>query len=132
MPQIVNPTTGLLVSGGQGGGAGGTTPTAGAGFTTVTGSLGQEFFTPLAAGAVASGATPATSGVDGFISKNYLMFSGGTGGGGSHATAGGIAAKGGNGSYGCGGGGAGAINSVNTTQPASGAGGPGFVITILF
>jgi hypothetical protein len=127
---IALPQTGLLVSGGQGGGGGGTTPTAGVGFTNSTGALGQDFFPNTVAGAVASGATPATAGSPGFISKNFLMNYGGSGGGGSNATTGGNAANGGDAAPGCGGGGAGAINLTNTTAVTSGAGGAGFVYII--
>lgn len=126
---IAIPTTGLLVSGGQGGGSGGTTPTAGAAFAAVSGvSTGSsDFFIPIPAGAVASGATPATAGSPGFIGRNFLMNYGGTGGGGSSATVGGLAAAGGNGAPGCGGGGAGASNSAVATVAPAGNGGPGFV-----
>ena len=124
------PTTGLMVTGGQGGGAGGTTPTAGAGFAAVTGALGQEFYTPLEAGAVASGATPATAGVAGIIVKNNLLNYGGTGGGGSSATLGGNAGAGGNGAPGCGGGGAGGSNTAAATVAPAGFGGAGFVYII--
>ena len=129
---IALPQTGLLVSGGQGGGAGGTTPTAGVAFSVNTGALGQDFFPNTTAGAVASGATPATAGSPGFISKNFLMNYGGSGGGGSSATAGGIAGAGGNGAPGCGGGGAGAGNSVSSTVARAGDGGDGFVYIISF
>lgn len=128
------PTTGLMVSGGQGGGGGGTTPTAGAAFAAVSGvSTGSsDFFIPISGGAVASGATPATTGSPGFIGRNFVMNYGGTGGGGSSSTAGGVAANGGDAAPGCGGGGSGAINSVNTTAVTSGAGGAGFVYIISF
>jgi len=127
---LTYPTTGLLVSGGQGGGGGGTTPTAGAGFAAVTGSLGQDFYPAISAGAVASGATPAGRGTAGVIVRKSLLFTGGAGGGGSSSTAGGAAGSAGSGAPGCGGGGAGAINSVNSTAVTSGTGGPGFVIII--
>ena len=129
---IAVPTTGLIVSGGQGGGAGGTTPTAGAGFAAVTGALGTEFYSALAAGAVASGATPATAGVAGYIVKNNILNYGGTGGGGSSATAGGNAAIGGDAAPGCGGGGAGGSNTANATVAPAGRGGDGFVYIISF
>ena len=129
---IALPQTGLLVSGGQGGGSGGTTITSGAAFTNSTGALGQDFFPNTLAGTAAAGATPATAGSTGFISKNFLMNYGGSGGGGSSATAGGIAGAGGNGAPGCGGGGAGASNSSNATVARAGDGGPGFVYIISF
>ena len=127
---IAFPTTGLLVTGGQGGGGGGTTPTAGVGFTASTGSLGQDFFPNTTGGTVASGATPATAGSPGFISKNFLLNFGGSGGGGSSSTAGGLAGAGGDAAPGSGGGGAGASNSNNPTVASAGSGGPGFVYII--
>lgn len=124
------PTGGTIVMGGAGGGAGGSTPSAGSAITAPTGALGTDFFPGIAGGTVAVTSTPATSGVNGIIARNYLMNYGGTGGGGSSATGGGVAGNGGNGAPGCGGGGAGGINSVNTTAVTSGAGGDGFVYII--
>ena len=125
---IALPTTGILVSGGQGGGA--APATAGAGFAAVTGALGQDFFIPIPAGVAAVGVNPATAGSPGFISKNFLMNYGGSGGGGSSATTGGNAGAGGDAAPGCGGGGAGASNTTNATVAPAGAGGPGFVYII--
>ena len=127
---LAYPATGLLVSGGQGGGGGGTIPASGAGFAAVTGSLGQDFYPAISAGAVAAGATPAGRGTAGVIVRKNLLFTGGTGGGGSSSTAGGAAGSAGSGAPGSGGGGAGAISINNTTAVTSGGGGPGFVIII--
>ena len=129
---LTPPTTGLMVTGGTGGGGcSATAGAAGGSITAITGTLGTDFFPlPIPGGAAASGATPATF-TPGFISKNYLMNFGGTGGGGcSGSNAAGIAGAGGNGAPGCGGGGGGGPNSVATTVARGGNGGGGFVYII--
>lgn len=121
------PATGLMVTGGTGGGgANNGTQFAGGAFTAVTGSLGQDFFPALAGGTAAAGATPATIGSN-FIVRNYLMNYGGTGGGGASVTAGGLAGAGAQGAPGCGGGGGGGGTTTNATLKG-GDGGPGFVL----
>jgi hypothetical protein len=123
------PTSGIMVTGGTGGGgSNGTTAQAGGAFTTSTGSLGQDFFPGLTGGIGAVSSTPATAGSS-FISRNFLLNYGGTGGGGGTNTAGGFAGAGGNGAPGCGGGGSGGATSTNNTLKA-GDGGPGFVYII--
>ena len=127
------PTVGLMVTGGAGAGGSQTSPAfAGGAISGSTGALGQDFFpSSIAGGTGATGATPATPGNPGFISRNYLMNIGGTGGGGASATgAGGISSSGGNGAPGCGGGGSGGTTTQNTTVPRGGNGGPGFVYII--
>jgi hypothetical protein len=126
------PTTGLMVTGGQGGGGGGNTPNAGNGFLASTGSLGQDFFPNTTGGTQSVSDLPAPAGSPGFISRNFLMNFGGSGGGGSSSITGGIAGAGGDGAPGCGGGGAGASNSNNPTVSPAGNGGPGFVYIISF
>ena len=131
---IATSLSGLMVSGGAGGG-GMNAGTGGNGcfFLVPSGALGQDFVPISGVGATgAIGSTPAQRGADGFICKNFLFFVGGQGGGAASATAGGIAGAGGNGSYGCGGGGSGGSNTTNTTIAKAGDGGPGFVIIISF
>ena len=126
---ITVPTTGLIVTGGAGGGG----CNAGTGFnggaiSSVTGALGQDFYPSVAGGAAAITSTPGGNGSN-FIVKNSLMYYGGTGGGGATTTAGGTAGIGGDGAPGCGGGGGGGSNSTNPIVGA-GNGGPGFVYII--
>ena len=128
---VTLPATGLMVTGGTGGGGcNGTTGSAGGAFNTVTGSLGQDFFPALAGGLAAVTSTPGRNGGS-FIAKNFMMNYGGTGGGGATTTSGGTAGAGATGAPGCGGGGSGGGNTTNTTLKA-GDGGPGFVIIISF
>lgn len=130
---LTPPTSGLMVTGGAGGGgASATAGAVGGSIVTLAGMLGTDFFAlPISGGSAASGATPAGAGRPGVVSKNYLMNFGGAGGGGcSGGNAAGIAGAGGDGAPGCGGGGGGAPNSVATTVAKGGDGGPGFVIII--
>jgi hypothetical protein len=123
------PTSGLMVSGGTGGG--GKTAAAFTAGGEITGVGLGEFLPTVAGGAAASGATPAQAGTS-LIARNFLMNYGGTGGGSASATSGGIAGAGGNASPGAGGGGAGAASSATGVQTLAipGDGGPGFVIVI--
>ena len=127
------PATGLMVTGGAGGGGcSAAAGAAGGSITAITGVLGTDFYPlPISGGTAASGATPATAGAPGFVSRNFLFNFGGAGGGACSATnAAGIAGAGGNGAPGSGGGGAGAPNSVVTTVARGGNGGGGFVYII--
>jgi hypothetical protein len=123
------PTTGLIVTGGAGGGGcNGATAFAGGGITGVGLGTGLDFFPTLAGGIAATGSTPAGAGGN-YIARNFLMNYGGAGGGGATTTLGGIAGAGAPGAPGCGGGGGGGANSTNTTVKG-GDGGSGFVYII--
>lgn len=129
---VVNyPATGLLLSGGAGGGGcNGATGFTG-GSLQLTKGLGANFWdSPLSGGSPASGGTPAFNGRSGieYAFYNMKMYWGGAGGGGSTTTAGGNAGAGGNGAPGCGGGGGGGANTTNTTIGRGGDGGDGFVV----
>jgi hypothetical protein len=119
-PTVNLPTTGLMVTGGSGGGGVGS---GSGGSIFYSGSLGADFLPTLQGGAF--GGRVADSG---FIARNFLMNYGGTGGaaggGSSQGTAGADGAPGSGG-----GGGGGASNSFPTIAPA-GSGGPGFVYII--
>ena len=119
------PTTGLVVTGGTGGG--------GIGAAASTGFAGGLFTTPgypfpPQAGGIAGGTTTSSGGrgSNGFQVPGLLYFYGGTGGA-SSGGAGGSGGDGGAGSYGCGGGGGGGT-FTGGTQSKGGAGGPGLVI----
>lgn len=123
------PTTGLLITGGTGGGG---LPASG------TGNFGGSFTVagtfPPHSGGVSAGATtnPAGNGSNGFDRViNGLSYSyGGTGGGTTHAAATGaglVAGNGGAGGIGCGGGGGGG-GFTGSTQGLGGRGGPGQII----
>ena len=129
---VTYPTTGLYVSAGAGGGGtDNTTPRTGGNVTLLSG-LGQGFFpTTIAAGAAASGATPAGAGQPGYLAQILKLGTGGAGGGSCSGTAGGVAGAGGNGAPGCGGG-AGGSTTTNTTLARPGDGGDGFVIMAAF
>jgi len=122
------PTTGLLVTGGTGGGACPTTVGAGTagGLFTVAGRFAEAPHTAPAGG---TGTTPPTNGRAGYKPIQGLMYwYGGTGGGGtgSNATGAGLAqASGGNGDIGCGGGGMGG-GFTGSTAGAIGLGGSAF------
>ena len=122
------PTTGLLVTGGTGGGACPTTVGAGTagGLFTVAGRFAEA---PQPASGGGTGTTPPTLGRHGYKPIQGLMYwYGGTGGGGvgSNATGAGLAqASGGNGDIGCGGGGMGG-GFTGSTAGAIGLGGPAF------
>lgn len=126
------PTTGLIVTGGTGGGG---LPAAAA-----TGTYGGSFSAPVSpssfpstSGGVGSGVAtaPAASGISGFTGINGLMFNyGGTGGASTHGTATGgglVQSSGGNGAPGCGGGGSGGALTGSTSGKV-GLGGPAFCI----
>jgi hypothetical protein len=121
------PTTGLMVSGGTGGGASGTTGNFGGTFANV--GLGQDIFPTIFGGNSAVTSTPATGGAN-YIARNFLMNYGGTGGGGATTTTGGIAGPGSDGAPGCGGGGGAGATTQNATLSKAGNGGPGFVYII--
>ena len=80
------------------------------------------------AAGMASGATPAGDGADGFVTRFLWQHYGGHGGGGASNTAGGVAGDGGNGILGSGGGGGGGSNSSNPTLGRPGNGGDGYVM----
>ena len=125
---LTYPITGLLVSGGAGGGgcnAG--TGFAGGNTNQPAAALGTNFYQSLSGGIAAVTSTPAGRGLDGYIGSIGHRW-GGSGGGGATTTGGGIAAAGGNGAPGCGGGGGGGSNTTNTTIGRGGDGGDGFVI----
>ena len=133
------PVTGLMVTGGTGGGgvfATGPVSGTGGAITSAPGGVSAlntdiwPLSIPAATAAVT--ATPAANGVNGIIVKNMMMNFGGSGGGAASTTAGGIAGAGGNGAPGSGGGGAGASNSTVTTLARPGEGGDGFVYIISF
>jgi hypothetical protein len=122
------PVTGLLVTGGSGGGA--TPTTVGAGTAGGLFTVGGMFATathPAATGG--TGTTPPTLGRHGYNPIGSLMFwYGGTGGGGvgSNATGAGLVqASGGNGGIGCGGGGSGG-GFTGSAAGTVGLGGPAF------
>jgi hypothetical protein len=120
------PTTGLIVTGGAGGGG---SPTGGAGNAggNITGVGFGDNFPTLIGGTGAATATPATNGSGGQIFRPFQHYGGAGGGGASGNNAAGIAGVGGNGAPGCGGGGAGGSNTTAPTLARPGDGGPGFV-----
>jgi hypothetical protein len=121
------PTTGIMVTGGTGGG--GTDATAAAQFAggAITGvGLGGGFPTLLGGTAGATGTAIGGPGSNGFMVKPF-MFYGGTGSGGDNFATGRVSQPGGNGAPGCGGGGSGAANAA-VGRP--GDGGDGFVYII--
>lgn len=132
---ITPPTTGLMVTGGTGGGTsgvGGAAGGAGGSIDAPTGFPINDFFFTQAGAAGAAGATPAAAGIDGTTTRNFIMNYGGMGGGGASTTSGGQAGAGGNGAPGCGGGGAGGSTNVAgaNTLARPGNGGDGFVLIL--
>jgi hypothetical protein len=129
---ITPPTTGLMVTGGAGGGGSWSgAGTAGGSINAIAGNLGNDFFpVPISGGTAAVTSTPAGPARGGFISRNLLFNFGGAGGGGATTTAGGLASAGGDGAPGCGGGGGGGMTTANPTIARGGDGGPGFVYII--
>lgn len=128
---ITIPTTGLIVTGGTGGGgidsAAGTPGYAGGSFTITA---GADF--PAQPGGIAGAAasTPPGPGANGYKLPGKLFFYGGTGSGSSYNAATGaglVQLPGGNGGYGCGGGGVGAAQTGSVAAPA-GMGGPAFAM----
>lgn len=124
---ITLPVTGLLVTGGTGGGGVGAAAGSAGGAFTVAG-----IFPPNAGGLGASAAgVPGGAGAGGFSPiRNLLYRYGGTGGGSSHGTATGaglFGGIGGRGAVGCGGGGGG---GALTASPVAigGSAGPGQII----
>lgn len=125
------PTTGLIVTGGTGGGS---TNAVGGGNSSgpivAPATLGTNWFYSVPGAAAASGATPAQNGTPGFKLPNFMMNYGGTGGGGASTTTGGLAGAGGAGAPGCGGGGGGGMGTTNKQVGVGGNGGPGFVLIV--
>jgi hypothetical protein len=126
---ITLPLTGLLVTGGTGGGglpAAATTGTNGGSITPAGSFLG--LFPGLGA---AAATTPAGSGVGGYRPIPNMPYGyGGTGGGSTHGSATGaglVQSSGGNGAPGCGGGGSGGA-LTGSTAGVVGQGGPAFCI----
>jgi hypothetical protein len=123
------PATGLLVTGGTGGGglpAAATAGTAGGAFTVV-----GAFPAQVGGAAQATATSPAVSGSHGFSPIAGLTYGyGGTGGGSTHGTATGaglVQSSGGNGAAGCGGGGMGGA-LTGSTAGVIGLGGPSYCI----
>jgi hypothetical protein len=125
------PTTGLVVTGGTGGGglpAGSVAGTAGGAFTVPAGG----FFPPQPGGIAPVVGSPTTSAGIGSNGINFInglnYFYGGTGSSSTHGAATGdglIKANGGNGGFGCGGGGSGGGLTNATPLPEVGFGGRG-------
>jgi len=128
------PISGIMVQGGAGGGGGGSaTGGTGGPMAAPSGSPINDFFLPTRTGGTsASGATPATAGGSGIITRNFIMNYGGLGGGGASDTSGGVAGAGGNGAPGSGGGGSGGSTTTAgaNTLARPGNGGDGFVIIL--
>jgi len=126
------PVTGLLVTGGTGGGglpAAAAAGTAGGSFTVPA---APSPFPAHAGGATQATATlPANWGASGYRPIPNLLYGyGGTGGGSTHGTATGgglVASRGGNGAPGCGGGGGGGA-LTGSTVGGGGLGGPAFCV----
>lgn len=132
---VSSPTTGLMVTGGAGGGGTGSGPSTAGGFPDFNAGLpdiGSEFFPlPILGGtnSATGSSVPSGDGLTGFVSRNFLFNFGGSGGGAATNTAGGTAGRGGDGAPGCGGGGSGGGTATNPTM-TGGNGGPGFVYII--
>jgi len=128
------PVTGLMVMGGTGGGGCGTSAGGAGGSRSVPAGVPiNDFFLPAqSGGTAASGATPATAGGSGIITRNFIMNYGGMGGGGASNTSGGQAGAGGNGAPGSGGGGSGGSTTTAgaNTLARPGNGGDGFVLIL--
>jgi len=126
------PVTGLIVTGGTGGGglpAAAAAGTAGGSFTVPA---APSPFPAHAGGATQATATlPANWGANGYRPIAGLLYGyGGTGGGSTHGTATGgglVASRGGNGAPGCGGGGGGGA-LTGSTVGGGGLGGPAFCV----
>lgn len=124
---IILPTTGLVITGGAGGGGvNGTSGTliAGGGFTTPA----SPAFFPIHNGGVATNTAGGRNGSNGFKLPNLQYYYGGTGGGSYAAGTGGGGGDGGAGGLGCGGGGGGGSFTGSTPQSQGGRGGDGLVI----
>ena len=115
--------TGLLVTGGAGGGGLGSATNSGGAITVPT---TEVVFPPHPGGAAGTGTGSGANGLNGYQAiPKLLLFYGGSGGGTSGLTAGGSGGNGGRGGYGSGGGGGG---GAITTRSLGGAGGDGQVI----
>ena len=125
---LTPPLTGLMVTGGAGGGGTiASTPLGG----NINSVASASYFFPLPLFGGGSGSENLrVNGPSGFKSSNFLFNFGGTGGAGALTTAGGAAGAGGDGMPGCGGGGGGGANTTNPTIGKGGDGGPGFVYII--
>ena len=126
---VILPTTGNICCGGTG--AGGTSA-AGGSVSPATAAIGSDYLFSLVGGTATSTSTPAGSGQNGFMARNYFMSYPGSGGGGSSKTVGGNPGAGGNGGLGSGGGGAGGSTSTIAILLNSGDGGHGFVLMTCF
>ncbi len=128
------PTTGLLVTGGTGGGglpAAATAGTNGGAFTVPAGGFFPANVGGAGSAVAANPPLEGSHGVRGFNGLDYYY--GGTGGGSTHGTATGgglVGARGGDGAYGCGGGGGGGA-LTGSTQGSFGRGGAGLVVVTL-
>ena len=126
---ITYPATGLLVSGGAGGGSGGSFTSSGFG-----GSITAPTQSSLSFFSTRSGGTDGTSnrGPDGISLFQPLLSTGGAGGGGQGATGIALNGSGGNGGFGSGGGGVGNAGGSINAGTSSGKGGDGLVIIQCF
>lgn len=123
---ISQPSSGLLITGGCGGGALGASGRIGGTY----GGYDTQIPIPPAAAAGSSTTTPGQNGTNGYRIAPLFCFFGGGGGGASNVLATGAGLFGGNGgagAYGCGGGGGGACLTGGTAG-AGGRGGDGLVI----
>jgi len=126
---ITYPATGLLVSGGAGGGSGGSFTSSGfGGRITAPTQSSLSFFSTR------SGGTDGTSnpGADGISLFQPLLSTGGAGGGGQGATGIALNGSGGNGGFGSGGGGVGNAGGSINAGTSGGKGGDGLVIIQCF
>lgn len=125
------PVTGLIVTGGTGGGglpAAATAGTTGGSFTVPA--QPSPFIPHTAPASTATATVPPGDGAGGFKLANLLYFYGGLGSGSTHGTATGaglVAARGGAGAFGCGGGGGGGA-LTGSTASTGGFGGPALAI----
>lgn len=127
------PTTGLMVTGGAGGGG---VPAAGVAGTNGGGITGSGSLQTQAGGLGGTGTTtPPTIGSHGYNALPYTQFGffyGGCGGGSTHGSATGaglVGANGGDGAIGCGGGGGGGA-LTGSTAGVGGRGGDGLVVIV--
>ena len=126
---ITYPTSGLLVSGGAGGGPGGSFTSSGfGGNITAPTQASITFFSTVPGSADGTG-IPGSNGISLF---QPLLSTGGAGGGGRGATANALNGSGGNGGFGSGGGGVGNAGGFINAGTSSGKGGDGLVIIQCF
>lgn len=120
---ITYPTTGLLVSGGAGGGRGGSLGSPAGGSITAPTQTSIRFFSTV------PGGNPGSSGISLF---QPLLSTGGAGGNGAGSSGSGICGSGGNGGFGSGGGGVGNAGGIIQAGKNAGNGGDGLVIIQCF